>query len=416
MDSRIKELVDYSKLKWGLEEYYLHDFSIYQNVNAFHETIYSLCTEWFPTHIAENSEDDLNPEGTAVITINLGSRKFESVIFVGDKTFANGVSFPKETSKVIEWIEQETQLTYMKQFQLVNEEKGKLSFKGCIDGIAVSPSGYIELNFDENRNLTFFSVHGYFPEESVVIEEEYTLTLKQAEQWIEPQFQLINFPSFEKNKVSPAYAMEELYVSNDASLSLPFRINDRQQVELDERLYWESRTPAPFSRKELDFSSEVSIEQALSAKPSSDSLPITAEDQKRCVDTAKDFLSLEYPADQGKWILKTLYRDIGYIHAVLKENDKGNYAFQPKLVIIIDPQTYQILNFIDTTSIWEKTGEAEEVVMDKATAYEKIKNLIELTPTYVYDEKQKKYILCGKLDCHYGVNASNGEVVSLDDL
>lgn len=46
------------------------------------ETGYLLSMEWFPSHIKEWKED-YNPEGTAVITLDLLSNNYKSVIFVG---------------------------------------------------------------------------------------------------------------------------------------------------------------------------------------------------------------------------------------------------------------------------------------------------------------------------------------------
>ncbi len=45
-----------------------------------------------------------------------------------------------------------------------------------------------------------------------------------------------------------------------------------------------------------------------------------------------------------------------------------------------------------------------------------LKEMLELKPYYVYDYEQKQYVLCGKIDCQYGVHAASGEVVALDDL
>ncbi|MDQ0216680.1 hypothetical protein J2S13_003154 [Oikeobacillus pervagus] len=58
----------------------------------------------------------------------------------------------------------------------------------------------------------------------------------------------------------------------------------------------------------------------------------------------------------------------------------------------------------------------EKVTVNKEEAFEKMKELFELKPYYVYDFEQKQYVLCGKLDCDYGVIASIGEVIALDDL
>ncbi|MGG0718185.1 hypothetical protein ABE096_11435 [Robertmurraya massiliosenegalensis] len=59
---------------------------------------------------------------------------------------------------------------------------------------------------------------------------------------------------------------------------------------------------------------------------------------------------------------------------------------------------------------------AETVAMTKEEAFEKLKDRFELKLYYVYDFEQNKYLLCGKLDCQYGVHAGSGELVLLDDL
>lgn len=58
---------------------------------------------------------------------------------------------------------------------------------------------------------------------------------------------------------------------------------------------------------------------------------------------------------------------------------------------------------------------ASEISVSQKEAYEKLRERLELTPIYVYDEAQKHYVLCGKLDCHDGVDAESGEVFSLKE-
>ena len=65
-----------------------HSFS--RNVNIFNETVYTFGMEWFPNHVTEQEDDGSNPEGTAVIEINVNTCKFESAIFVMGKTFCQG--------------------------------------------------------------------------------------------------------------------------------------------------------------------------------------------------------------------------------------------------------------------------------------------------------------------------------------
>lgn len=82
MDFRIKELVNATQQTYGLDNYYLHTNEIYREVTMLGETGYLLSMEWFPSHIKEWKED-YNPEGTAVITLDLLSNNYKSVIFVG---------------------------------------------------------------------------------------------------------------------------------------------------------------------------------------------------------------------------------------------------------------------------------------------------------------------------------------------
>ncbi|MBX4340909.1 hypothetical protein K4G93_22535, partial [Mycobacterium tuberculosis] len=77
-----------------------------------------------------------------------------------------------------------------------------------------------------------------------------------------------------------------------------------------------------------------------------------------------------------------------------------------------------VLNYIDNQFMLEMYDSLEapgNVTVTQDEAYEKLKGLFELQPFYVYDDEQKQYILCGKLDCHHGVNAETGEVVLLND-
>jgi len=103
---RVQELIDFTKGKFGLDIYYLQRDRRYRSVNIFNETA-SLCMEWFPNQVTEHEDDDSNPEGTAVIDIDVHSRKARSVIFVEGKYVANGITFNK-------WIENRGVMSYAK--------------------------------------------------------------------------------------------------------------------------------------------------------------------------------------------------------------------------------------------------------------------------------------------------------------
>ncbi|WP_332306433.1 major tail protein [Bacillus timonensis] len=163
MDEKTKELIDFTRGKFGLEDYYLERYSFNRTVNIFNETVYTLSMEWIPNHVT-GLVDDENPVGTAVIEIDIHSMKLQSVIFVMGQTFAkDGVIF-EDKNDIIKWIEQETGLMYEQQFQLRKEEEGEMHFIECIDGVPVSPTGMIEVRFKQDGKLTFFQSMEFFPQ------------------------------------------------------------------------------------------------------------------------------------------------------------------------------------------------------------------------------------------------------------
>ncbi len=423
MDKRIQELIDMTRIKFGLDHYYLQRHSFSRYVNIFNETVYRFGMEWFPNHVTEQEDNGSNPDGTAVIEVNLNTGKFESAIFVMGKTYAkDGVTFANHnTNDILKWIEQETGLIYGKQFQLHKEEEGELYFRECIDGIAVSPSGAIEVKFNKDGNLTSFAAYGQFPSKEMVKEETYALSFEMIEGLAKEQVKRIKCPSFEQKRLFSIYAVEEIYVTNDGTSTIPFEgiVDERSRLKINKTIYWDEPINIPFERKEISWIEYITSEQAFLHEPSLDSFPITKVEQEKCEMAVKDFLRQKYPNDTGKWMLKTLHRDKGYIHAILRVNKQDNRVFQRKLMTIIDSKSLKAVNYMDNKPMLEVFDQFQvpyKVTIPKEEAYEKIKELFELKPYYVYDFEQKQYVLCGKLDCQYGVNAGSGEVISIDDL
>ncbi|MCM3764926.1 hypothetical protein [Neobacillus niacini] len=423
MDRRIQELIEFTKIKFGLSNYYLQRHRLYRNVNIFNETSYTLSMEWFPKHETVHEDDDSNPEGTASIEINVNTRKFESAIFVLGKTYAkDGITFANlDTKAIIKWIEQETGLKYGKQFQLHKEEEGELQFIGCYNGVPFSPSGSIEVKFDLEGKLTSFSAYGQFPVREWIREENYSLSLGKIEHIARGQLKLLHFPSFEQERLIPIYALEEIYVENDGASTIPFEIiaDVNSYLKINKTIHWDEPLDRPFDRKEIKWMKDISEDQAFSLEPSPDSSPITKAEQEKCISEVKDFLRQEYPNDTGKWMLKTLHREKGYIHAILRANKQSQHVFQRKLMIIIDAKTLRAVNYMDNKPMLEMYDQFQApgpIMISKEEAYEKLNDQFELNPYYVYDFDRKQYVLCGKFDCQFGVNASTGEVVALKDL
>lgn len=422
MDERIKELVDTTREKYGLTEYYLQNWDINRSTTIFNETVYTLSMEWFPNSMKGWEDEEHNPEGTASIEINIHSRNVKSVIFVGGISYADGMTFDlTKKSEIINWMEKETELTYGKQFTFCEEKEREIRFKECIDEIAVSPSGFIELKVDEKGKLTFFSVFGQFPNDRLIKREQYALDVEQIEEELKnEQVKLVEFPVIKERKIVPAYALGELYIKNDYSGTLSFDLFlDDSRLELDKVIEWDTPIGKRFSRKEMSWFEDISPEQAFQCEPHPNLMPILDQEVQRCVDAVRDFLSHEYVNDSGDWVLKSLHREKGYIHAILNKRVQQERVFRRKLMIIIDAKMYEVINYMDNQFLMDMYKDfkgTEEINITKKEAYDKLNGIIELTPCYVYDSENSYYVLCGKLDCHFAVKASNGEVVALSEL
>jgi hypothetical protein len=421
MDIRIKELINVTQQTYGLDNYYLHTHGIYREVTMLGETDYFLSMEWFPAHVPEWAED-YNPEGTAVITMDLQSRKYKSVIFVGGVTYANGSILQHiELNAVIQRMEDETGLEYGKQFYLVKEESGEYHFAGCIDGIPVSSGGRMELRLDREGRLIFYSVYGQFPSSSLVQKEHYSLTLQDVEPLVRQQMQLIEYPVYEKQLLLSLYGIEEIYITNDGITTIPFEIisNARARLNIDQDLVWEQPNIEAFERTQIRLQEVVTIEQAIAREPHPDSFPITDVEMAKCITAVEIGLSQLYPDESGQWILKTLHRERGYIQATIRMNAQSNRIFQRKILLFIDAQSYKVINYMDNKPLLDTFDEYQiegGIAVSHDEAFDKLKERLEFTPIYVYVPVQKKYVLCGMLDCDYAVMASNGDVVELNSL
>ncbi|MFL0363910.1 hypothetical protein ACH0BF_12905 [Pseudobacillus sp. 179-B 2D1 NHS] len=422
MDKRIKELIDYTREKYGLHEYHLHTFHINRSTTIFNETVYTLSMEWFPNDIKDWGDETCNPEGTACIEIDLHSRKVRSVIYVGGRSYTDSMTFDLNNKDgIIKWIEKETGLNYKKQFEFWKEEERELHFKECIDGFAVSPSGYIECKLDEEGKLILFSVTGQFPSKKLVKQDMYTLSFEQLEELVKEQLKLVEFPIMQQHKLVPAFAIEEIYIKNDCSSTLPFEflVDDKSRLQMDKVVEWNYQIQQPFHRKIISLIENVTPEQAFRCEPHPDLQPITEEEVKKCISAVQKFLSQEYANDSGKWVLKSLHRDKGYIHATLRAKEQEERVFKRKMKLFIDSKTYEVLNLMDNKSFLEmymELKEVDEIKVTKEKAFEQLKDFIQLTPYYVYDFEEGYYVLCGKLDCQYAVKACNGEIVELSEL
>lgn len=424
MDRRIKELVNATKTKFGLDNYYLQRHTLDRTVNIDNETNYTLAMEWFPNHETDPTEDDLNPDGTAVIEMDIHRQQYESVIFVGDTSFANGVQLSlSDQSDIINWLEQETGLVYNEHFTRDYNEAETLRFKASDHDIPVYPTGTIEVKTDQEGNLTLFTCIGYFPGKDLIKEETYTLSLEKIEHMAGKQIQLMDWPIYEQEQLLPIYAVEEFFITNDQLSTMAYDITEQSYsyTNVNKTLHWHAPLDQPFDTQEIQGTEDIKVDQAFEKEPSPDGKPISQTERDKTRENVHAFLRHVYPDDTGKWTLTTLHRDQGYIHAILREtkHTKRKRIFQRKLVVILGGENVEVLNYLDNQPMLDMLTDfkaPENVEITMTDAYEKLKDYFELNAYYVYDVAQKQYVLCGKVDCQYAVNACTGEIVNLEEL
>lgn len=424
LENQLQLYFNQVKEQFGLSRYRLERYWFDRKINIFQDTEYTLIMEWFPKHLKSRRDFDLNPAGTAVIEIGIHDWKIKSVIFVRGKTFAEGgVIFPDTGEEaIIRWIEQETGFTYGKHFQLKKMKGGSYQFYECVDGIPTYPGGEIEIEVDRTGKLTYFTVSGQFPDGSRVKKEPFRLSLDLLREHLQDQIKTVPIPSLEKKQWHLIYGIEEIFITNDQQKIIPLSHYNvgKPVAKIDQIMEWEVPLEGGrLERREIFSQKEITAEQAFSGEPSPDVAPITPEEQEACKTAVLEFLRREYPSDRGRWILHHLYRESGHILAELKTKAESPGSFSRKLVIFIQPGTFQVLNYFDNRPLLEMYRPLRPpgpILVSRKEAYQKLLNEIQLHPFYVYAFESGQYVLCGKLDCRYGVDATTGEVIDPDAL
>ncbi|CAM5263647.1 hypothetical protein [Bacillus safensis FO-36b] [Bacillus safensis subsp. safensis] len=88
----------------------------------------------------------------------------------------------------------------------------------------VTPSGRIEVKWDEHGQLIHYIHRGPFMAKKRLKTEEYVLSIDRIEDLAQQQVQRFDWPFFEQNRIRPIYALEEIYVKNDGTGTIPFEI------------------------------------------------------------------------------------------------------------------------------------------------------------------------------------------------
>ena len=420
MDKRLQKIVDEAQEIFGLDAYKLERHSIRKERDTSGNAYYTFNMEWFPKALNEPIEEDYNPEGTAIVEYAIQKQCFSSVLFVQGKSFSTKTHFPNQSvEEVTVWLEKETGLLYKRDFKLTQASANGFQFKSDIDGIYISPSCMIEVDFDNAGKLTSYHWYGTPPSQELVEQTKFTLTLEEIEPIVKKQLQLVKFPSESEKRFIPVYAIEEVYVTVDGERVIPFMEHERSEVKIEEIIEWNKPLEESINREEIAFLSDASVEDAFGNVDTKEKLTMSEEQIEQSKSIVRDVLRTEYPNDSGKWTLSKLQRQEKFIEAHCKINEIDSTPFNRKIVVFMNPETMAVLNYFDNGSmaeIFEAFSPAEETVVTHDEAFEKMVSYITLDPTYVYDEITGKYILCGLLDAAEAVDAVTGEIILLEDI
>ncbi|GGJ82423.1 hypothetical protein GCM10007063_01140 [Lentibacillus kapialis] len=421
MDKQLQAAVDYARDSLGLHDHQLKRYQFFRDKNHFNETNFILNMEWHPIG---NADDALNPAGTAVVDINFYTKAVRLVEFIGGVNNADSSLYPSSTAKedVIEWIEEMTGLTFGRQFLIAHEKEQVLKFAAAVDNIPVSPSGMIRVEFNKDGLLTVFSIDGEFPDEAQIEWEPFALTPDKYEPFAKIQCQLWRLPDQEQEKWLSVYGIEEVFLTNDAARTIPFMFgaNRSSFIAMDKLLQWEEPLDSFFEQKDIDLSPEVELETVLANKPHPDTIPLLESETTAAVQEVLRFMRQVYPDENGTCELTGVYLKDGYIVAEIQPvQDASKNAPYMKVKLLIDRDTLTAVNYIDQNVLFKAYSHftiADDAVVSLDKAFESLREHMEVEPVYVYDSGRSSYIMCGKLDCAYGINAVTGKVVALNEI
>ncbi|MFK3936837.1 hypothetical protein ACI2JA_04900 [Alkalihalobacillus sp. NPDC078783] len=419
MNSRVEYFIGFIERRWGLTNYTLHKHTVLQEVNAIYETKYVLCTEWLPKSVDGVTEDDVYPEGAATIELDIHEQTFTRVNFIGGITFSDhSYSFSNQT-EIIKWVEGETGLIYQKSFMHERKEEQSYTFKSCIDGISTYPGGLIQVEWNEQNQLTFFSKQGIFVDQGMTKKGMDLLQVEDVYDLFERQVDRYAIPDFDQEVINEVYMIEELFVRHDLKKTYPYSLLERPYIQLNKPLIWMKAGERKTVRTEFSMSREVSIKTALENEESLDAQPITKSSQLRVMEVVAEYVSSFYPNDSGKWMLSFLFREWGLLQAVVRPVENGARGFQTKLVFMIDPKSYEVLNILDTSdfaTMYKSFKKPGDLKVHKEEAVHELWEHMTLESYYVYDEEEDHFVLCGKLDCQKAVLADSGTVLDEKEI
>src|SRR5690625_31862 len=425
MAKSIEEMIRSTKEKYSLDNYFLKNYDIERDVNIYNQTIYKLTMEWIPNEYKDETNEQLNPPGTAIIELDLPSEKTNTILFVHEQNkvkenLLNG----NKLEDIIAFIETETKLEYEKDFLFQGKRGDDYIFQACYKSIPLYPEGYIEVKLNDQGKLVHFITLGQFLGNKTVEDQAFAVKKTNMIEQLKQTVKLIQLPDDENQRFEKLYGIEETFITNDEKKLIPYQLLNHEKpiLYLNKVMRWDvpeewTEDLEEYEEDNIDLELDIiTYEQVLAEEPSADVLIFQELKESKIIETTKDFLYKFDPFDSNMWTLTEVYVDNERIHVNLQltVDELG----LEKILIFIDPESYEVINYFSNEEVihmYMLYEEAEEERITREEAYKLLKQHITIKPYYVYDRDRDKYILCGKIDSKHGVHASSGQLVIFNE-
>lgn len=412
-----KDLISHIQDKYQLNDYVLHE-SFYHREKFHGETQYSFETCWFPINHGPWSEDESYPDGTIEIQVDTVTRRTTSINKHGDVTIYSLPEDLRDSDTQTSWLEQELGMTFDQEFMLLKHQDSLYQYVSCQNGIRLFPGFFISLELTDDGALDFFSVYGTPALSNKYPTESFSLSPVQITPIITEQIRFFSAPG-DQQRIQ-AHTIEEIFVSQNDSLTYPFSDPDTSSVAMNEIVTWDKPSTFSYTRKLIKRRDAITARDAEAQTPHPDYRPLTDGTLMTCKSIAVDLIAAEYPEESGAWTIQEIYRDFPFITVkVRRTRDDPNLAHKRRLTILLIEETYEVSLIVDNESIIALYHDSSQPLpnsVPKEAIRDALMPYLTLKPYYVFDQALDQYVLCGLLDSVHAYLPATNEVVLLRDL
>lgn len=412
-----KDLISHIQDKYQLNDYVLHE-TFYRREKIRGETQYSLETCWFPINHGPWSEDESYPDGTIEIQVDTATRRTTSINKHGDVTIYSLPEDLRDSDTQTSWLEQELEMTFDQEFMLLKHQDSLYQYVSCQNGIRLFPGFFISLELTDDGALDFFSVYGTPALSNNYPTESFSLSPVQITPIITEQIRFFSAPG-DQQRIQ-AHTIEEIFVSQNDSLTYPFSDPDTSSVAMNEIVTWDKPSTFSYTRKLIKRRDAVTARDAEAQTPHPDYRPLTDGTLMTCKSIAVDLIAAEYPEESGAWTIQEINRDFPFINVVVRRTrDDINLAYKRRLTILLIEDTFEVSLIVDNKAFIDLYHDSTQGLPDSVSE-EVIRHALmpylTLKPYYVFDQALNQYVLCGLLDSNHAYLPATNEVVLLEDL